>query len=122
MRTVFEMGDIGDTIKDRKRQITELEEIERRIAERKAVISQANERATSEPDLDLACKLHTVLCHANHTDGCGWMYEFDKGLHNWGGADHQRYLKKSRTLIAMAVKRKMDPEDLIDIMTSIRDI
>lgn len=27
---------------------------------------------------ELAVLLHSKLCHANHTDGCGWGYEYER--------------------------------------------
>jgi len=47
-------------------------------------------------DVELAEALHDMLCHWNHTDGCGWFYEFKDGEANWDGWAHERYLKKAR--------------------------
>jgi len=46
----------------------------------------------------LAEKLHDLLCHWNHTDGCSWGYE------DWNNVGHARraYLKKARLALAVA--------------------
>ena len=51
------------------------------------------------PDHQLATELHGMLCTWNHTDGCGWFYEFSNKKDNWAGDSHGRYLKKAQTLI-----------------------
>lgn len=70
-----------------------------RIAELKAELEQleATEKvlATMDPEHRIAIKLHEMLCHHNHVDGCGWEYESQNGLPNWDGHAHARYLSKA---------------------------
>jgi hypothetical protein len=49
---------------------------------------------------ELAIYLHSNFCHYNHTDGCGWEYEYSKDgngktQHNWTGYSHKDYLEKA---------------------------
>lgn len=52
----------------------------------KALRDAAFDQDKREHLFKLADVLHDVLCHANHTDGCGWYYE---------GEEH--YLKEGST-------------------------
>ena len=49
------------------------EELTRRDVERNKGILR--------PDYRVAEFLHSVLCTANHTDGCGWYYDPISGAH-----------------------------------------
>lgn len=46
---------------------------------------------------DLAVQFHELMCHDNHTDGCGWYYEKD-----WTGWAHKRYLDRATYVIENA--------------------
>jgi hypothetical protein len=77
--------------------------IEEQIAKQKqqlivleAELVKAQQQA---PDKQLAIELHSMLCNSNHTDDCGWHYEYNKGEHNWDQYTHARYLTKSHALI-----------------------
>lgn len=49
---------------------------------------------TLTPTQRAAIYLHERECHWNHTDGCGWYYEVNKGIHDWAGSTHLDYLEK----------------------------
>jgi hypothetical protein len=51
------------------------------------------------PDHQLAKELHGMLCTWNHTDGCGWYYEFKDKQDDWNGHAHGQYLTRARMLI-----------------------
>ena len=51
------------------------------------------------PDRQLAIRLHELKCNSNHTNGCGWYYEFDKQQHKWSGYAHTHYLNQAKALI-----------------------
>ena len=88
-RHKLNLNQMGDTVKDREKELAELANIEKKIAARKAQIAKADsESKKNGPLTDLACKLHSVLCTYDHTDGCGWYYEILKGVHNWQGNAH----------------------------------
>lgn len=51
-----------------------------------------------EPTLhDLVIEYHDCNCKWNHTDGCAWMYEMDRGVHNWNGWTHKQWMEKYLT-------------------------
>lgn len=50
-------------------------------------------------DRQVAVTLHNNLCHDNHTDGCGWMYEFKNREHDWEGQSHKRFLADAHRVI-----------------------
>ena len=60
------------------------------------------------PDHQLAKELHGMLCTQNHTDGCGWHYEFNNKQDNWSGHAHTEYLKKAQKLISHCDSEGMD--------------
>jgi hypothetical protein len=49
------------------------------------------------PDMELAELLHNITCSANHTDGCGWLYE------SWEkpGSARLRYQERAQLLIKL---------------------
>lgn len=102
MRNHLELEELGSNVIERNRQYKELEDIERVIARRKGEIEAANERTRREgPLYDLACTLHSKNCSSNHTDGCGWYYEMHRGVHDWTGHAHQRYLEQARDILKL---------------------
>ena len=42
----------------------------------------------------IAEEYHRLTCNYNHTDECGWYYEFHNGKADWNGGEHKRYLEK----------------------------
>lgn len=91
------------------------------LDELRDVIAQIEGELTRRERLDapqrLAEELHSVQCHINHTDGCGWFYEFSNGEANWSGWAHARYLEKARKLLSEVSD---DPEEVIRIVKAIR--
>ena len=61
--------------------------------------AQLIEAKLESPDHQLAKELHSMLCHLNHTDGCGWHYEYKNKKDDWTGYAHTEYLKKAQKLI-----------------------
>lgn len=57
-----------------------------------------NEEATplTPEEIDVARKLHDLLCNWNHTDGCGWFYHPD----DWTEWAHKKYAKKAVDVLA----------------------
>ena len=77
-------------------KIAELEaELQEVRKEKEAFVALSNDR-------QLAILLHEILCHWNHTDGCSWHYEMDKGKHRWDNQAHSSYLKKAQAIIKQA--------------------
>lgn len=60
----------------------------------------------------LAVLLHKKFCNHNHTDACGWEYEFIGKTHDWSGYAHNDYLNRAEKLLKMNV----DPATAIKIM------
>ena len=70
----------------------QIKELEEKIA----ALKEADARfAALQPEYQLAIKLHDLLCHHNHADGCGWHYEGSNGVTDWTGHAHSRYLEKA---------------------------
>ena len=61
---------------------------------KKAEKARVKASVTAE-EAEIAELLHDKCCHHNHTDGCGWFYEWD----DWSGTSHESYLKKARKLL-----------------------
>jgi len=70
--------------------------------------AQLEEAKLESPDHQLAKELHSMLCNQNHTDGCGWHYEFTGKKDNWTGHAHSEYLKKAQKMICHCDKEGMD--------------
>lgn len=69
----------------------------------------------------LAIMLHTRLCHANHTDQCGFYYEIDGIEDDWTRYTHKTYLEKADNMlkdVKLQVPNKSDEEifELIKII------
>ena len=48
----------------------------------------------------VAIVLHGNLCHADHTEGCGWFYEVKKGVHDFSRNNtHARWLDRAETTL-----------------------
>ncbi len=55
---------------------------------------------------ELAIFLHEEFCHANHTDGCSWHYEFKRANgakeakeHDWTGYAHKYELERAAKIL-----------------------
>jgi hypothetical protein len=121
MRKNIDLGPLGDTIHDRNQELKELAEIERKIADRKKTIADANQRSIEQgPHKDLACKLHSTMCRSNHTDACGWYYEIKSDVHDWTGYAHKSYLERAVKAIDIARSKNVDPTVIIDIIEAVK--
>ena len=106
--------------------MTKETEIDSRIAEINSELLELKEQkrqiAKLKDDQRLAIELHGILCHWNHTDGCGWEYEINDGIHQWDHASHAPYLEKARKLIKFGKKHSMKISDLIKVACMLREI
>lgn len=71
-------------------------------------------------DKQLARELHKVVCTHNHTDGCGWFYEPEKGERAWTGNEHQEYLGRAQKLLHFCSKLKITTGQAINIYRLIK--
>src|SRR6478609_3883476 len=88
------------------------EDLARMQQELEDVREEAAKRAALPEDKQLAIELHELLCHWNHTDGCGWYYEKD-----WVGYAHERYLEKARGVLA---DTKMDLTAIVTVVNALK--
>jgi hypothetical protein len=70
--------------------------------------AQLIEAKLESPDHQLAKELHGMLCTHNHTDGCGWHYEFNNKKDDWFGHAHTEYLKKAQKMICHCEEHGLD--------------
>lgn len=100
-------------------------EIAAEIARRKQELAELEtqlEVAKTEPDdYRLARELHTLLCKWNHTDGCGWYYEFKDKQEDWTGYAHDRYLTKARRLTHQCQNKNISTQDAIEIFKMVKE-
>ena len=97
-------------------------EIELQIADQKSALTKLEQTLAKEKlkpplpaDKQLAIDLHKCTCTQNHTDGCGWHYEFNSKTQadDWDGWAHKEYLKKAQVLIKFCDERGVAPVDLL---------
>lgn len=113
----YNLGRIAESPRDRKVQLQELERLETEIALRKAKISTLNEKEAEYGSLySLAVLLHKKLCHANHTDGCSWEYEFRDEMPDWNASIHSEYLHKARLMLGFLNKNEITADTLPDLI------
>jgi len=74
------------------------------------------------PDHQLAKELHGMLCTWNHTDGCGWFYEFKNKQDDWTGRAHGEYLKRAQKLIHVCSNENIAVERAIEMFKLIKGI
>jgi sarcosine oxidase delta subunit len=87
-----------------------IKELEAQLLKAKAE-KEALSKMTEEQIL--ADQLHTLACRWNHTDGCSWYYEYDRGtVGRWEGWTHKRWLSMAKKLRG----NKYRSEDVIDII------
>ena len=100
-------------------------ELNAAIAEAEEKIRKAKaelvELATIPEDERLADSLHGMLCGWNHTDGCGWHYEFINKKPDWNGNEHGRYLAKARKLIGKCKDRGISPAQALEIYRMVKE-
>lgn len=95
-------------------------ELEKEIAKLKEIDRQF---AALPPEHQLAITLHKTLCYHNHTDGCGWEYEYlpNKGGADWNGNAHQRWLLKARKIQAFCKCNSIGVDKAIDLISVIKE-
>ena len=100
-------------------------EIAAEIARRKQELAELEtqlEVAKTEPeDIQLARKLHDMLCEWNHTDGCGWYYEFRDKKENWEGHAHSTYLGKARRLMHRCKEKAIGTQFAIEVFKMVKE-
>lgn len=78
----------------------DVESIEKEIENRKnADIASRNKLISDSPAGKFAIALHSKECIHNHTDGCGWFYEFTNKEHEWNSYTHKSYLEKANKIL-----------------------
>lgn len=98
------------------------EKIKKHQQDLKDLQDQLVEAKLESPDKQLATELHSMLCTWNHTDGCGWYYEFDNKKDNWTGHAHAEYLKKSQVLIHECNKEGVSVQKALSLFKTIKGI
>jgi uncharacterized protein (UPF0216 family) len=99
---VFNMSSQIQTLKN---QIKELQEKIKKEEEKELLSAHIPKHHKEIAEL-----LHSKMCHANHSDGCGWYY--DNGT--WTEYSRKTYLHKAQVLA-----NKYDTETLLEIFNSI---
>jgi len=96
---------------------TEIERLEKEIAEKQAEVERLKREVVVvvDPLQALAIRLHDTLCKANHTDGCCWFYEIQKGVHNWSYYEHANWLKKAYLLSKRCEVLNIDTKQVFEI-------
>lgn len=100
----------------------EIAELEQRLA---TLRQRQKELETMTPEKRLAVELHRIMCHWNHTDGCGWYYEVSgyntpQETHNWEtGSTHADYLKKAQRAIALLPNVPVDT--ILDVASALKN-
>ena len=98
------------------------EQIKKRQQEIKDLETQLVEAKLQSPDKQLATELHSMLCQWNHTDGCGWFYEFSNKKDNWSGHAHGEYLKKAQSLIHKCEQEGVTVDQAISLFKLVKGI
>ena len=75
----------------------ELEALQNRLEQEE----MAARAARQKPLRKIAEKLHDACCRWNHTDGCAWEYEVDRGDEDkmWEMQAHRRYLNNVEKIL-----------------------
>lgn len=93
-------------------------------AEADALEAADKEFAELPEEYRLAITLHSMLCHYNHTDGCGWEYEYlqkpkgwiGKAAADWNGHAHSKYLTKARKVMSCCHRSNISVDVAIEVM------
>ena len=96
-------------------------EIERRKQELTELETQLDIAKNEPDDYRLARELHALLCRWNHTDGCGWFYEFKDKQDVWTGDAHYRYLTRARRLTHQCKTKNISTQDAIEIFKMVKE-
>lgn len=82
--------------------LRKIQKLRAELAEAEAVKLAWDDKPDDE--YKMAELLHERFCGWNHTDGCGWFYEFADGRPNWSGYAHSDWLGKAREFLSAAEK------------------
>lgn len=80
---------IDDEIKEKEEQLRELKLRKKKL------------EAKVEPRHEVAQMLHSLFCHSEHTESCGWFYEMEDKIDDWSRSTHGRYLDKADRFIRL---------------------
>lgn len=75
---------------------SEIRETEAKLDALKA--RKALEKQT--PEMEVASKLHGLMCHSDHAEACGWFYEMDNKIDRWTGTTHARFLVRAKAIVS----------------------
>lgn len=76
-----------------------------------------NKLISDSPVGKFADQLHGKMCTWNHTDGCGWFYEFVGKEHDWSGNTHARYLTKAKNIFSRLENGiKVDTSNIFEVL------
>jgi hypothetical protein len=79
---------------DLDEEITETEAALKKLYARREAIAKRT------PEMEVASKLHGLMCHSDHAEGCFWFYEQDLNkVEKWGDNTHARYLVKAKAIV-----------------------
>lgn len=111
---------VADTPSGLVAQRRELEEMEREIQRRRQEIEAAEEALDrTTPVHRLAIVLHDKFCRWNHTDGCGFFYEVNKGVHSWSSREHQNWLAKADALMQRVRREPVTDSNVEEFFTNL---
>jgi len=97
-------------------------EIKKQEKDLAALVAKLVEAKQESPDKQLARELHDMLCTQNHTDGCGWFYEFDNKKDRWIGHAHTEFLKKAEKLTKACSTGSISVEQAIGLFKMVKGL
>ena len=98
------------------------EKIKQHQSELAKLTEQLEKAKLESPDQQLAKELHSMLCTWNHTDGCGWYYEFKNKQDDWTARAHGEYLAKARKLMTTCEQEGCKVETALSFYKLIKGI
>lgn len=111
---------IPDTLTGLLKAEHELRDLEAQIVKRREELARAREQHESTaPVYQLAIALHDKMCRWNHTDGCGWMYQIHKGVHDWNAHEHSAWLNKATVIMARVHKKPITCENVTEFFQNL---
>ena len=81
------------------------EEIEKLEQKLKTLKRKKKENDEMPYNHRLADMIHKLICHSNHTDGCGWHYESWSNI----GTTRQRFLDKANEILQITTFTDVEP-------------
>jgi len=80
-----------------------------------AELSKLREK-TTQPMIVLADELHGLLCHNNHTDGCGWEYDNTPNHYFRKGSSRRYHYQMAELLCSRA---NLTPEEATNFLSAL---